>query len=465
MKKPVEFSQVKAQLDSVSPTFCIAKWKQVTLHLHNGRTHSCHHPYPHAVSKAELQNDPSALHNTEKKKEARAQMLKGARPAECQYCWNVEDLPAFKQGEIFSDRVTKSSESWARPYLEELKNSDAKKNLNPSYVEVSFSNLCNFKCSYCSPVYSSKWQEEIESHGPYNTSAKFNNLEYFKSVGEMPLPYKSPNPYVESFWKWWPDLVKDLKVFRITGGEPLLNENTFKILDYFHENPQPQLELAFNTNGNAPQKLMDEFIEKAAQLLSHKKISGLHVFTSLDGYGPYAEYGRHGLKYSAWLDNINRILTAMPEAQVTIMCTTNIFSIPEFLKFLEMIFDLKTRYPGHRVTSDINILRFPHHQNLSILPDSLKTAFDSSLEFMKSRKVEIEHLSSIPGFSVFEVNRMERMIQYMKSGPSRKDKISIYHARADFYKFVTEHDKRRGTNFLNSFPQLKNFYDLCKDSV
>ena len=99
-------------IDKVSNSFCLAKWLQVTLHLQNGRTHSCHHPKTHHVPIEELRDNPSALHNTKFKKEQRKMMLEGERPAECQYCWNVEDLP----GSHLSDRYNKSMDTeWAFP--------------------------------------------------------------------------------------------------------------------------------------------------------------------------------------------------------------------------------------------------------------------------------------------------------------------------------------------------------------
>ena len=68
------------------------------------------------------------------------------------------------------------------------------------------------------------------------------------------------NPYVEAFWKWWPDLYKDLRVFRVTGGEPLLTKNTFKVLDYIKENPNPDLEVSMTTNMCPPDDaLFDKF--------------------------------------------------------------------------------------------------------------------------------------------------------------------------------------------------------------
>ena len=78
---------IKVQLDSVSPSFCLAKWNQVSLHLPTGLNNSCYHPPLH---KMEL-GTPSALHNTQHKKEMRKLMLEGVRPSECQYCWNIED--------------------------------------------------------------------------------------------------------------------------------------------------------------------------------------------------------------------------------------------------------------------------------------------------------------------------------------------------------------------------------------
>ena len=71
------------KINDVSPSFCIAKWKQVTLHLQTGHNHSCHHPTTHKIPLDELAANPSALHNTQFKKSQRKLMLEGARPKEC----------------------------------------------------------------------------------------------------------------------------------------------------------------------------------------------------------------------------------------------------------------------------------------------------------------------------------------------------------------------------------------------
>lgn len=459
-----EIIEFRNKLDSVSPSMCLAKWKQVTLHLHNGRTHSCHHPYPHPIPLDELKDNPSALHNTSYKKTQRNMMLDGAKPTECQYCWNVEGLDGYKSSTFFSDRITKSADDWAEPYFDEVINLPRGADINPSYVEVSFSNLCNFKCSYCSPVYSSRWKEEIEQHGQYNTSANYNNLEYFQQAGEMPIHHKDYNPYVEAFWEWWPDLVSSLSVFRITGGEPLLNDNTFKILDYLEVNPHPGLELAVNTNGCVPDKLFNSFIEKTRSLLKQNKIKALQIYTSVDGYGASAEYSRFGLDYAQWESNFEKLLNEIPQANVSIMCTTNIFSTSNFVKLLEFVLSMKNKYNNSKVTIDTSILRYPHHLNVGILPTSMHHSFDKALAFMKSNRGVYDEYSMNPGFYQFEIDTLTRLISYMKTGPSPEENIDIEVARSDFYIFVNEHDARRGTNFKETFPELSEFYKLCMDA-
>ena len=133
----IKIKQTRDELNKVSPSFCLAKWYQSTLHLQYGHTHSCHHPRTHQVPLDELKQNPSALHNTEYKKSQRQLMLKGVRPPECQYCWNVEDLGP----EHYSDRSSKSHEPWAKPLLNSTSKMDGSENVNPTYLEVSFSNV------------------------------------------------------------------------------------------------------------------------------------------------------------------------------------------------------------------------------------------------------------------------------------------------------------------------------------
>ena len=88
-------------IDIKSPSFCGAKWYNATIWLGSGQTTSCHHPLPHAINVDELKTNPSALHNTTRKKMEREQMQKGERPIGCDYCWKIEDMGT----DSVSDRV------------------------------------------------------------------------------------------------------------------------------------------------------------------------------------------------------------------------------------------------------------------------------------------------------------------------------------------------------------------------
>ena len=65
------FDKTRDKLNNVGCGFCLAKWTQVTMHLHNGMTHSCHHPTTHKIPLQEIKNNPTALHNTNFKKKIR----------------------------------------------------------------------------------------------------------------------------------------------------------------------------------------------------------------------------------------------------------------------------------------------------------------------------------------------------------------------------------------------------------
>ena len=464
-----EFQDVKKfsnQLDAVSPSFCLAKWKQVTLHLQTGHNHSCHHPKTHKTPLEELKANPSALHNTEFKKQQRDLMLQGQRPLECDYCWRVEDSSPNKQ--VLSDRYTKSYEPWAQDFMQEVLDK-RNENINPSYMEVSFSNVCNFKCSYCAPEISSKWMEEIKQYGAYPTSTQFNNLENVERQNKMPIPHKDPNPYVDAFWEWWPELYKDLRVFRITGGEPLMAKDTFKVLDYIIENPNPEIKININSNLCVPKDILDKFIEKAKRIQDKQLIKEFQVYTSCEAKGSRAEYIRHGLDYNQWLDNCRRILSEIPNSKLTNMATYNALSVTSFQEFMQDWLQLRREFmtgPERRnpISLDVSYLRWPWHQNIFILPKPYIKMIESQVTWMYHNK-EVGDWPPLcgNGFYDHEINRMKRIYYVAKQGADQS--FNVKQSQQDFVKFVDEHDKRRGTNFLHTFPEMAGFYMDTKNGI
>jgi len=453
---------VREEINEVSPSFCVAKWKQVTMHLQNGHTHSCHHPSTHFIPLSEIKRNPTALHNTEYKKQQRKLMLSGIRPPECDYCWRVED-----QGNI-SDRTVKSSDSWALPHIKDITSKSWDDNVDPSYVEVSFSNVCNFKCSYCGPHASSQWLDELEKYGAYPTSGRFNNLDWPRSQNMIPIPSRDENPYVDAFWEWWPRMYNSLEHFRITGGEPLLSKNTFRVLDYIIENPNPVLDLSINSNLCPPAALLDAFIEKIKIIINEGKVKQLKIFTSAEAAGKQAEYIRFGMDYALWLRNIYRLLEEIPGLNITVMSTYNALSVVGYKDFLKDIYEIKKAFPSKsawltaqtRLLLDIPYLRYPPHQSIFIMPTEFFHHLDDQLEFINKNQ---EYENGINyGFGKFEAEKMKRIRDLIYSNTENAE-VNKY--RQDFIKFVDEHDSRRNTNFLKTFAGLEEFYKSIKGTI
>jgi len=444
------------KISEVSPTFCTAKWLQSTVYLHTGLTHSCHHPPAHKIPLDEIENSPAALHNTKYKKEQRQKMLEGERPNECHYCWNIEDLPS----ENMSDRMFKSTNTqWSFQHLEKIKSAGSKSDLNPTYLEVAFDNTCNFKCMYCSPDISTTWMDEILQNGPYPTSVKTGNLDWLKEQDRLPIRHDQHNPYVEAFWKWWPQLYKDLNTFRITGGEPLLNQNTWKVLEFVNNNPHSEFNLAINTNMGIQSKWITKFCQVSNSIAD--RINSLDIYTSCEAQGEQAEYIRFGLNYKSFMDNNEYLLSnAYEQNRLHFMITFNALSITSFLSFLADIRKLRRKFKPYkmldRVSLMVSYLQWPQFQSVLVLPKEIRQSYSAQfLNYAQENSIE----SGPDGFLYLEeVEQIKRLSQFMLQ---ELDENDLYLRRKDFGLFYQEYDKRKKTNFSKVFPELSEFYGKC----
>lgn len=448
--------QTKKQLDGISPSLCLAKWLQVSLHLTTGRTQSCYHPPTHVIPMNELRANSSALHNTNYKKEQRAEMLAGKRPPECTYCWKMEDL-----GHL-SDRHYRSSEEWSSPFFEEVLAAGAKNDINPRYVEVNFNHACNLKCSYCSPHISSSWLEEIKKFGPYPTIEKHNSLDWVKQQGLMPVLQSEENPYADAFWKWWPQLYRDLKVFRMTGGEPLMDINTYKVLDYILQNPKRDLKVSITSNFSSKSEQIEKFISKVKKISDARYAERFNLFVSCDSVGAQAEYIRNGLKYDYFISNVDKFLTEVQTGVVSFIVTMNNLSGQGLLPLMQKILELRKKHSRYfqRVWFDTPMLRFPSWQSLQILPATYQKYLTDTMGWMKENPMIMATTQSrLHGFHDYEVARLQRVLDWMRLGVL--DAEQLKKDRANFYRFFLEHDKRRNTNFTETFPEMAEFWNQC----
>jgi MoaA/NifB/PqqE/SkfB family radical SAM enzyme len=442
-------------MNEVSPTFCLAKWHHVTLYLQTGENHSCYHPPPHKINLEEIKKNPSALHNTSLKKVERKEMLEGIQTKGCKYCWNIENMGK----DYVSDRHIKTSSIFTEKRFEEATKGPWQQNINPEYVEISFGNECNFKCGYCHPKASSRFYNEIKEHGPVTTVQNHRcDIDYLKIFER-----EETNPYVDAWWRWWPEMRKTLTILRITGGEPLMHTSTWKLLDSLRDDPMPGLELNINSNIGVKPALVDKMIDHINYLTDNKGIKRFKLYTSIDTWGDRAEYIRTGLDLTVWERNLDAYLKGTGQP-ISFMITFNILSVTTFKSLLEKILEWRGIYNQYNKTDQPQMVRFdtpylkePLQYDMNILPkEEFMGYMDDSLQFIKDNVNDEDPTK----FTTVEYEKFRRVVDYMQT--TNYDLETVEQGRRDFYNWFNALDERRDTNLLETFPEMTNFYNECE---
>ena len=424
-------NKIKTDLDEIGPGFCILKWHYLELSLAEGLKHSCYHCPQHKIP---LKSD---LHNTPTTKEVRQQMLDGLKPAEDNYCYDIEKTGNYSDRQYLAVQFIKEDPN----IIAKTAAYEPDEQIYPKYLTVSFTNRCQMSCIYCGAGKSSTWKKEIDDYGPYPLNVKDN---YDKYMPRNDIMKVEDNPYVDKFWKWLPDAYPHLQTIRLTGGEPLLDENTFKLLQYVKDNPK-QLSFEISTNLMVTDRRVSNYIELV------KDLPGQKCYVSVDTWGEQAEWIRTGLKIDQFEHNLHRVLGN--GIKVGIMCTFNLLSIPNFEQWVFKMAELKQQYPG-LVTVDVPQMVEPLHLTTRIADRKLINMLDKAYKSM----LTYSHL-----FEDYEISKFKRTIAWTKANLMKGEELE--RNRKDFIKFANEKDRRRGTNFLETFPELKEFYNDTSTTI
>jgi hypothetical protein len=148
------------------------------------------------------------------------------------------------------------------------------------------------------------------------------------------------------------------------------------------------------------------------------------------------------------------------------MITFNLLTVTNFRNLLQKILEWRSKYNGfnqnkwQRIRFDTPYLKEPLQYDMNILP---KTEFMpymyDNLEFIKNN-LDDKNRSK---FSDIEYEKFLRVVKYMETTKYTAEKL--IEGKKDFYNWFTEYDKRRGTNFINTFQELVRFYKECKEII
>jgi len=444
---PQELEQIqefKQQLNKVSASFCPVKWKHATVNLGVGAVKSCCHQSFRKIDLNQIKKGRQFHETAEDLKERRI-MLVGGRPKNCSYCWWIED-----KGHI-SDRHAWANKVWMKPFVPELAASGVPEAASPSWLELNFSSVCNFKCSYCSPIFSNQWLKEVEKFGPYDTEPKHNDAKFLDNV-QFNQNYDNTE-VTEAFWQWFDKIYPGVRLLKITGGEPLLSNNTFRLLEMLEKRPNKHLVVSINTNMCPPDAQWDRFIEICAKFIRDKVIANLYLHPSLDAWGERSEYIRYGLNFQTFESHLYDFLNNVP-ANIVFICTSNNLSLGGLLEYWKKLYEIKQEYGHDRwISITTEVLQDPEWQNVNILPKEFQIYVEQTMSYVESRITD-----NPEGFYRFELLQLQRLLDLMKQ-PNKH----LYRARKNFVRFFRQHDERRNTSFHDSFPELNKFWQECTD--
>ena len=396
-------------------TACQLKWNWSTVFLTTATTASCHRTNAHGFDEEVFD-----FHNTPEKIHDRSRMLQGLWPEKgCDYCKNIESAGGQ------SDRLTNLDMPGIHAPPEIENDANAIK-VTPRILEVYFDNICNLKCLYCGPNFSSLWDAENKKHGTYRNNGVVISDGFSKDLNIELNKQK--------LFNWLESNCHHLTNFNILGGEPLFQKEFDQCLDFFDKFPAPHLDLQIFTNLNATQEKINSTIHTVKKLIDQKKIRKFTVTASLDCWGAEQEYVRFPLDLGIWERNFETLLNHH-WIKLIVGSTITPLTIRTLPDLVSKINKWREIRPVYHYFNSVNS---PSYMFIDIFGDLFVEDFQKTLSMMPQDDPEQSntygYLQGIARQSAANpVNRLE--VQKLKT-------------------FLDEMDRRRNTDWHKVFPWL-----------
>jgi len=451
LAQPVELTQQEEFLLKESKVFCIYPW----IHLHAYPTGEA---YPCCQAEMGVGQVGNCRTNTLEEiwhdrpmNDLRYNMLNEIKSPACARCYEQEESG------FFSGR--KSANKHHGHNIKRMGDQE----FRMTYWDIRFSNLCNLRCRSCGHIFSSQWhsdQKKVMLIGYWNNVrgedwpqdppmniGEFNQLpqsvkdELTKDFGGEflhHLNYTKTLPVLNYAGRtetdMWEQLVPHLDYVEqiyFAGGEPLMMEEHYNILEELERRERWDVKLIYNTNFTHV-KLKDRYVFDY-----WKKFKSVAVGASLDAMGPRAEYIRKGTTWSTVEDNRKRMQDTCPEVDFYISPTLSIMNawhLPDFHR------DWVERGFIRAQDLNVNILQDPAHYRIDIAPTEYKEQihkkFLDHLDWLRPQ----DHLQrATVGF--------ESAVNYMMA----TDNTQLI---PKFWTKTNELDAIRNENILEVIPEL-----------
>ncbi len=413
----------------ISEPACLYKWQWTTLYLSNLTSSTCHRVDAANVSLENLGD----FHNTPEAINDRKMMKSGQWPGRgCEYCRDIENAGGF------SDRqnINNNFNLIKRFTPKEFNNKDLPVKVTPSTIEVYFSNLCNQSCLYCFPRFSSKIEHEFRRYDIATNND--NDRERFQHDIQR---FENQRKYYEEakikFWKCMSENAIKLKEYHILGGEPFHQDEIYENINFFKENPCPDLDIQIFTNLNVDTLRVKTILEQFRDLLSSNKIKSLTLKLSIDAWGSAEEYVRSGSKNIVWKNNFDLLCNEfISYFQIHLHSTLSNLSIKSTIDLVRLYND----FPASKTNKNIHGFSMAgghDHLHIGIFPNGF---FDESFDQITNEIIFESSKKQIAGFK--------------NLANSKPYKPELIYKLKNYLDVI---DKRRNMNWKKTFPWLESF--------
>jgi organic radical activating enzyme len=400
-----------------SKTFCMMPW----VHMHafpDGRAYPCClADYWHPVGDLR-KNTMKEIWNQDKYRQIRVNMLEDKECIECTKCYEREQHGAFSMR-------NDANRNYGQ-YIKEVE-STLEDGTHPEfkirYWDVRFSNLCNFSCRSCGPIFSSNWYNDhvkLYNRKPDVLGRDMLRVEYTTGDEDDMIAQMMPHlPYLEQVY--------------FAGGEPLIMKEHYFMLEKLIELGKTDIRLQYNTN-------FSELRFKDKHVFDYwKHFKNVSVGASLDASGARAELMRKGTDWQQTVDNRKRMMQEVPHVDFYISATVSSMNVLHVLDF-------------HKEWCDLGLIQ-PKDFNINICQDSKWYRTDIFPSWFKEEIITPAYQEHIKWLEPQDsLSRATNGFKSVLSFTNATDNTSEW---SRFIEETSKLDKIRNENFWDVFPEIK----------
>ncbi len=418
-----------------SDSFCVLPW----IHFHawpEGMIYPCCRAEPMAPINHYKGQSTNEIANNNKYKKLRLDMLNGDKPMDyCHYCYKHEiDYPEVDSPRIANNKNHLLSGEEINPDLLDVLNStsaDGSIDFQMLHFDIRFSNICNLKCRSCNPSLSSNIAvEELKVNGKIDRGIEYpaNGILRVGNISERLLA----------------EILQDQNIEKLTnvyfaGGEPLMTDEHYSIVEKLLERNNTNVRIFYNTN-------FSRLSYKGKSVLDYwKKFPHLNVGTSIDDFGNRAEYLRHGTRWNITEDNFRKFHAEISESTSKIynsltISIFNVFYLPQIIDHL--------RNELHVAKILLQMVFDPELMSVTVLPKQAKEVVGEKLT----------SYSNTLGTSKND-QELKQQLKYVMNVMNKTDNSALL---SHLGKHTFNHDYVRKESFVDTYPELEALIQLSK---